>query len=1742
MPCIKCANGKWKYGEDGKIEYDTLEKCHQVAAAIHAQQNEQVKENMTSFIQLKEAFDKEPYPFEIDPKSNVSKIVYNFEEGNHKYKLEFAKKIYFGKKVYRIALSQRTGTLNTYRKIVTKFDDAFRTISTIIAATSDFLATHMGKVEGLAFGFPEKAFGVYGGMVQRIISKKLIAQLVSLDSNLQPTESDELGALQYVYFGTKVAASKGFDKIFNGEIQQQATKAIADIPLGTGVTNKLSGISTGQTGINTSQAAFAQSMGVLNSILKPMELTPEIVKGMIDHNKAMFAKGESDVNQFAWLQSKSLEIVLPVSGNLSKTFYSQKLNVVVDKATGKVVHIPAEKSNTDLNGLSFFNKGFFPGQADNAQAPTSSTASAPTDAKAVDAPFTPTPYKAPVTSFHNIPTPNPEQPIPVTKTTTLGQLLKQKLAGNGQSPQEQALVTETGKNGVVIAEAKGGGFSLSKVMMRQYLGKVTVLFFEYQKPSDDAPIEFSGYQIEKLEYLGNGMVKLPDASTIMIKAQAGDLSSDPVFGMVAWNQTTAGKEEIQNKVEKSFKAIAFNKEVVANAKALGKFTSVTLDADTTFRFNKETGKLIFVFNILGGDKYRCYNVDQNSAKIIDDGEDTIVSFEGLSTSIGLDSIGMVATTDEIYTAVGQVEPSKQYKAVPTDTKIVKAAQDAEAAKITAIKAEAAANFPIIVGNTAKDGKGLIARRVLDKTFFFFSVSNSPLTGIEGVNGYNLKDMVNDVGELDTALAANKSEFIPFKNISYAINGNIALLNYLNTQANVNKKVADIKADVAAKKATTDIVNGYHIMKGFPAGGDNDDKKLFELRIKTEAKSNALLIGSAGAPKFDFTEGFIRKINEKAGTLAIIIALTDGVVKYLKPTVFSKIDSQFLYFNDADLYLSDIQNVGDVLTIDDIKSTFAKMTSDVVQPVAIKPPSVASQVTLSYSGLFSALHKKEVKFGDKSGGISLILDQLVKNNNTLAAADEDNPFMYSWLLSDSDNFKSFVPMKYSADTGLVNGYDVNSMTSVSPLDFTGNPKSVDAFGFDAYFIGAASIKHTVSKSSPTLTTPHQQSLLAAVEKNTPLLNGAPTDIGNFDVRYDTNKERMVIVIGYEPKTDEYEGFIVDDILNSDWDIDVTLTNKSPVKGLGTWLGLTLTGEAIAVFVGQMPNALKPAKGNLVPSASEAKKAAYKASAEKNSKLLYSGSSIYAQSYDIYIDSDAEPIIITDVFQGDYTGFKVSKIVDELGKIDVKKAGATDAGQISDLGDVLSQDEVMQAIEPLLPKIAVSVEDVDAAIDNNRKQVAINAVIDYTSIITKSGHEAFPIKGIDANTFSAVLTNFATSVAEMKNTSNRTTFNYIDVKSIKTIISLNAPNPAITPASTVKSKTAQASYQGTALSNDTTEFTAEIRKWLTDNPPAAITKDIPVGGESAWDAYVKKDIKILGGMASMNFKNYTGDLSQFLQTYGSSIGNNTNVLSEVINGLRAKADPLFKALAKENGLVGGEPGMEAVQSYTGSGYGSINNFLRGKTSSAEGKARIKQIDDLYRKKGMRIAKDLVVYRGQRMEEETIQKLIKGQPYMFRAYTSTSTNLSTAIAFSKADVTHFVNGKEGTIEKPHILMLISGLDSTLSLVPGDLSSHVSEDEVILNRGTIIKIDSSVPPVKKKGTYIIAFKVVDLVNPIMLESFQQFKKGLNTPAAEVKKDMAIAVDMIDEIFNENPELMQKEIDDSVASGSAIERFSDDA
>ena len=48
MPCIKCSNGKYKYGAAGDCVFDTLAACKRAAAAIHIQDEVPTKSSYNS--------------------------------------------------------------------------------------------------------------------------------------------------------------------------------------------------------------------------------------------------------------------------------------------------------------------------------------------------------------------------------------------------------------------------------------------------------------------------------------------------------------------------------------------------------------------------------------------------------------------------------------------------------------------------------------------------------------------------------------------------------------------------------------------------------------------------------------------------------------------------------------------------------------------------------------------------------------------------------------------------------------------------------------------------------------------------------------------------------------------------------------------------------------------------------------------------------------------------------------------------------------------------------------------------------------------------------------------------------------------------------------------------------------------------------------------------------------------------------------------------------------------------------------------------------------------------------------------------------------------------------------------------------------------------------------------------------------------------------------------------------------
>jgi len=67
MPCYKCSNGKYKYGERGNCQFDTLGACQAAERAIHG------RENKGDAMAATKPWDKEPKEEPKKPKKKPMK-------------------------------------------------------------------------------------------------------------------------------------------------------------------------------------------------------------------------------------------------------------------------------------------------------------------------------------------------------------------------------------------------------------------------------------------------------------------------------------------------------------------------------------------------------------------------------------------------------------------------------------------------------------------------------------------------------------------------------------------------------------------------------------------------------------------------------------------------------------------------------------------------------------------------------------------------------------------------------------------------------------------------------------------------------------------------------------------------------------------------------------------------------------------------------------------------------------------------------------------------------------------------------------------------------------------------------------------------------------------------------------------------------------------------------------------------------------------------------------------------------------------------------------------------------------------------------------------------------------------------------------------------------------------------------------------------------------------------------------
>lgn len=285
-------------------------------------------------------------------------------------------------------------------------------------------------------------------------------------------------------------------------------------------------------------------------------------------------------------------------------------------------------------------------------------------------------------------------------------------------------------------------------------------------------------------------------------------------------------------------------------------------------------------------------------------------------------------------------------------------------------------------------------------------------------------------------------------------------------------------------------------------------------------------------------------------------------------------------------------------------------------------------------------------------------------------------------------------------------------------------------------------------------------------------------------------------------------------------------------------------------------------------------------------------------------------------------------------------------------------------------------------------------------------------------------------------------------------------------------------------------AATLQWLTENPPPGLEdgkKTIPEWKEyaGAFKELGALDIEVGGFQIKFTTSNATklfqqiDNISKFAT--GAELDAVKDALKEAFNVSKSTLRAKLSAIQKRE-----FPSNSAIQAYTGSSYGSMNQVLRGGEDEYNVKEKLKSADNYFRKHGRPLDPNVVVYRGQSVLVGEIKGLLQGKEYVLHGFVSTSLSLDIANSFmgtgygNHLNADNVFNGKavnvtmdtdfdslsaaagnseKGDGKKFKVMLVISGLDKCLSVIPGEWGSHESECEIVLNRGARLKLNPHVP-----------------------------------------------------------------------------------
>lgn len=195
-------------------------------------------------------------------------------------------------------------------------------------------------------------------------------------------------------------------------------------------------------------------------------------------------------------------------------------------------------------------------------------------------------------------------------------------------------------------------------------------------------------------------------------------------------------------------------------------------------------------------------------------------------------------------------------------------------------------------------------------------------------------------------------------------------------------------------------------------------------------------------------------------------------------------------------------------------------------------------------------------------------------------------------------------------------------------------------------------------------------------------------------------------------------------------------------------------------------------------------------------------------------------------------------------------------------------------------------------------------------------------------------------------------------------------------------------------------------------------------------------------------------------------------------------------------------EVVRSYCGSGYKELNRYLMGLLDSAPTAKTLKmvdQMDDIFKTKGIKLPKGTTLYRGQVVDGRELKRSVEDKVFVFRNYVSTSLSpiIFGSSSFGGSGVSGTLDANATSSEEYSDQQVIdagldsltkninntqfifgfdiSGVDKISVIVPGTNTNYPDECEVILPRGTVLKVnkvtsgDSAIEQIERREAFLL-------------------------------------------------------------------------